>query len=88
MNKADRQRFSNVEASLTKITQEIVDDDKKDDKRLVRVKFVGVTFEPDSYSNGEGQLNDALDHGYKVIRDYPTGAGVVIALGLYKNGAV
>ena len=88
MNKADRQRFSNVEASLTKITQEIVDDDKKDDKRLVRVKFVGVTFEPDSYSSGECQLNDALDHGYKVIRDYPTGAGVVIALGLYKNGAV
>ena len=88
MNKADRQRFSNVEASLTKITEEIVDDSKKSDERLVRVKFVGVTFEPDSYSNGEGQLNDALDRGYKVIRDYPTGAGVVIALGLYKNGAV
>ena len=88
MNKADRQRFSNVEASLTKITEEIVDESKKSDERLVRVKFVGVTFEPDSYSNGEGQLNDALDRGYKVIRDYPTGAGVVIALGLYKNGAV
>ena len=88
MNKADRQRFSNVEASLTKITEEIVDDSKKSDKRLVRVKFVGVTFEPDSSSSGECQLNDALDHGYKVIRDYPTGAGVVIALGLYKNGAV
>ena len=88
MNKADRQRFSNVEASLTKITEEIVEDNKKSDKRLVKVKFVGVIFEPDSYSSGEGQLNDALDNGYKVIRDYPTGAGVVIALGLYKNGAV
>tara|TARA_B100001123_G_scaffold4172_1_gene5519 strand:+ start:843 stop:1109 length:267 start_codon:yes stop_codon:yes gene_type:complete len=88
MNKADRKRFSNVEASLNKITQEIVDDSEKSNKRLVKVRFVGVTFEPDSYSNGENQLNDALDHGYKVIRDYPTGAGVVIALGLYKNGAV
>ena len=88
MNKSDRKRFSNVEASLTKITEEIVEDNKKSDRRLVEVKFVGVTFEPDSYSSGEGQLNDALDHGYKVIRDYPTGAGVVIALGLYKNGAV
>ena len=88
MNKSDRKRFSNVEASLTKITEEIVEANKKSDKRLVKVKFVGVTFEPDSYSSGEGQLNDALDNGYKVIRDYPTGAGVVIALGLYKNGAV
>ena len=88
MNKSDRKRFNNVEASLTKITEEIVEDNKKSDKRLVKVKFVGVTFEPDSYSSGEGQLNDALDNGYKVIRDYPTGAGVVIALGLYKNGAV
>ena len=88
MNKSDRKRFSNVEASLTKITEEIVEDNKKSDKRLVKVKFVGVTFEPDSYSSGEGQLNDALDNGFKVIRDYPTGAGVVIALGLYKNGAV
>ncbi len=69
MNKADRQRFNNVEASLIKITEEIVEDNKKSDKRLVKVKFVGVTFEPDSYSNGEGQLNDALDHGNKVIRE-------------------
>ena len=88
MNKSDRKRFSNVEASLNKITQEIVDDNEKSDKRLIRMRFIGVTFEPDTYSNGEDQLNDALDNGYKVIRDYPTGAGVVIALGLYKNGAV
>ena len=50
MNKADRQRFNNVEASLIKITEEIVEDNKKSDKRLVKVKFVAVTFETDSYS--------------------------------------
>ncbi|MDC0186794.1 hypothetical protein OAJ08_01260 [Candidatus Nitrosopelagicus sp.] len=88
MNKSDRKRFNNVEASLTKITQELTYENEKTDKRLVRMRFVGITFDPDSYSYGEGQLNDALDHGYKMIRDYPTGAGVVIALGLYKNGAV
>ena len=62
MNKSDRKRFSNVEASLTKITEEIVEDNKKSDKRLVKVRFVGVTFEPDSYSNGEDQLNLSLIH--------------------------
>ena len=84
MKKSERQRFREVEARIGQISRNLTEKDE----RLVRVKFVGVTFEPDSYSNGEGQLNDALDHGYKMIRDYPTGAGVVIALGLYKNGAV
>ena len=84
MKKSERQRFKEVEARLGQISKNLT----KNDERLIRVKFVGVTFEPDSYSNGEGQLNDALDHGYRVISEYPTGAGVVIALGLYKNGAV
>ena len=84
MRKSERQRFKEVEARLGQISKNLT----KNDERLIRVKFVGVTFEPDSYSNGEGQLNEALDHGYRVISEYPTGAGVVIALGLYKNGAV
>jgi|TARA_Y100000996_G_scaffold334556_1_gene270959 hypothetical protein len=88
MNKSDRARFTVVEANLSKLTQELIDENQKSDKRLIRVRFVGITFEPDSYSSGENQLNEALDKGYKVMRDYPTGAGVVIALGLYKNGAV
>lgn len=84
MRKSERQRFKEVEARLGQISKNLT----KNDERLIRVKFVGVTFEPDSYSNGEGQLNEALDHGYRVMSEYPTGAGVVIALGLYKNGAV
>ena len=84
MKKSERQRFREVEARLGQISGNLTEKDE----RLVRVKFVGVTFEPDTYSNGEDQLNDALDHGYRVMREYPTGAGVVIALGLYKNGAV
>ena len=84
MKKSERQRFREVEARIGQISHNLTEKDE----RLVRVKFVGVTFEPDSYSNGEGQLNEALDHGYRVMREYPTGAGVVIALGLYKNGAV
>ncbi|MBC8252175.1 MAG: hypothetical protein H8E89_11400 [Candidatus Nitrosopelagicus sp.] len=84
MKKSERQRFREVEARLGQISGNLTEKDE----RLVRVKFVGVTFEPDTYSNGEDQLNEALDHGYRVMREYPTGAGVVIALGLYKNGAV
>ena len=84
MRKSERQRFRDVEARLGQISRNLTEKDE----RLVRVKFVGVTFEPDSYSNGEGQLNDALDHGYRVISEYPTGAGVVIALGLNNNGEV
>jgi len=77
MKKSERQRFREVEARIGQISHNLTEKDE----RLVRVKFVGVTFEPDSYSNGEGQLNDALDHGYKVISEYPTGAGFVKALG-------
>ena len=84
MKKSERQRFREVEARLGQISGNLTEKDE----RLVRVKFVGVTFEPDTYSNGEDQLNEALDHGYRVMSEYPTGAGVVIALGLYKNGAV
>ena len=50
---------------------------------LKDVKFVGVTFDPDSFKKGEEELNKAIEMGYKVIRDYPTLTGVVFSVGLY-----
>ena len=50
---------------------------------LKNVKFVGVTFDPDSFKNGEDELNKAIEMGYKVITDYPTSTGVVFSVGLY-----
>jgi hypothetical protein len=50
---------------------------------LKDVKFVGVTFDPDSFKKGEEELNKAIEMGYKVITDYPTSTGVVFSVGLY-----
>ena len=56
---------------------------KKELKILKDIKFVGVTFDPDSFKNGEDELNKAIEMGYKVITDYPTSTGVVFSVGLY-----
>ena len=56
---------------------------KKEIKTLKDIKFVGVTFDPDSFKNGEDELNKAIEMGYKVITDYPTSTGVVFSVGLY-----
>ena len=52
---------------------------------LKDIKFVGVTFDPDSFKKGENELNKAIEMGYKVITDYPTSTGVVFSVGLYKS---
>ena len=58
---------------------------KKEIKTLKDIKFVGVTFGPDSFKKGENELNKAIEMGYKVITDYPTSTGVVFSVGLYKS---
>ena len=50
---------------------------------LKNIKFLGVTFDPDSFKKGEDELNKAIEMGYKVITDYPTSTGVVFSVGLY-----
>ena len=52
---------------------------------LKDIKFVGVTFDPDSFKKGENELNKAIEMGYKVITDYPTSTGVVFSVGLYNS---
>ena len=56
---------------------------KKENQFLKNIKFVGVTFDPDSFKKGENELNKAIEMGYKVITDYPTSTGVVFSVGLY-----
>ena len=56
---------------------------KQENQILKDIKFVGVTFDPDSFKNGEDELNKAIEMGYKVITDYPTSTGVVFSVGLY-----
>ena len=58
-------------------------ENKNKTPNLKDVKFVGVTFDPDSFKKGEDELNKAIEIGYKVITDYPTSTGVVFSVGLY-----
>ena len=58
-------------------------ENKNKTSHLKDVKFVGVTFDPDSFKKGEDELNKAIEMGYKVITDYPTSTGVVFSVGLY-----
>ena len=50
---------------------------KKPTKKLTKMKFVGVIFEPEKYKTGEAEINDALSNGFEVIRDFQTGSGIV-----------
>ena len=43
---------------------------KQENQILKNIKFVGVTFDPDSFKNGEDELNKAIEMGYKVITNY------------------
>ena len=54
---------------------------KKKARKLTKIKFVGVAFDPQKYKAGETEINDALSEGFEVIRDFETGGGIVIALG-------
>jgi hypothetical protein len=57
----------------------------KDELILSAVKFVGITFDPDSYKKGQDEFNGAIKDGYKIVCDYQTSTGVVYSMGLYKK---
>jgi len=59
---------------------------KKPKRKLTKIKFVGVAFDPLKYKAGEAEINDALSEGYEVIRDFETGGGIVMTLGKWKKG--
>ena len=58
---------------------------KKPIKKLTKMKFVGVIFEPEKYKTGEAEINDALSNGFEVIRDFQTGSGIVVTLGKWEK---
>ena len=58
---------------------------KKKARKLTKIKFVGVAFDPQKYKAGEAEINEALSEGYEVIRDFETGGGIVMALGKWKK---
>ena len=53
-------------------------------KKLKKIKYVGVEFEPSKIEYCEKQVNDALSQGYEPIRDVDTPRGLVLVLGLWQ----
>ena len=53
--------------------------------KMVKMKFVGVAFDPEKYKAGETEINNALSDGFEVIRDFQTGGGIVMALGKWEK---
>ena len=58
---------------------------KRPARKLTKMKFVGVAFDPEKYKAGEAEINEALSDGFEVLRDFETGGGIVIALGKWEN---
>ena len=53
-------------------------------KKLKKIKYVGVEFEPSKIEYCEKQVNDALSQGYEPIRDVDTPRGLILVLGLWQ----
>ena len=73
------------DSRIEKLEKQIKKLKKKPTKKLAKMKFVSVVFEPEKYQTGEAEINDALSEGFEVIRDFETGGGIVMALGKWEN---
>ena len=78
----DKEKNSKIE----KIEKDIRLLKKRKTRKLTKMKFVGVIFDPEKYKDGEAEINDALSDGFEVIRDFETGGGIVLALGKWEKG--
>ena len=72
-------------SKIEKIEKDIKLLKKKKPRKLTKIKFVGVAFNPEKYKTGETEINDALSEGFEVIRDFQTGGGIVMALGKWEK---
>ena len=77
-------RIEKSEKLIKSLRQRIRDKNSKKNE-LKAVKFIGVEFDPDTYKNGEDEVNDYLNKGFQFVRDYQTASGLVIALGRFEK---
>ena len=77
----DKEKNSKIE----KMEKDIKLLKKKKARKLTKIKFVGVVFDPEKYKAGETEINDALSEGFEVIRDFETGGGIVMTLGKWEK---
>ena len=72
-------------SKIEKLEKDIKKLKKRQPRKLTKMKFVGVAFDPKKYKTGEAEINEALSDGFEVLRDFETGGGIVIALGKWEN---
>ena len=77
----EKEKYSKIE----KMEKDIRLLKKKKARKLTKIKFVGVAFDPQKYKAGEAEINDALSEGFEVIRDFETGGGIVMTLGKWEK---
>ena len=78
-------KIKELEKCIDKQGKEIRKLKKKQARKLIAMKFVGVIFDPRKFKIGEAEINDALSDGFEVIRDFETGGGIVMTLGKWKK---
>ena len=81
MEKENDSKIKELEKCIDRQGKDIKKLKKKQSRKMIAMKFVGVIFDPEKFKTGEAEINDALSDGFEVIRDFETGGGIVMALG-------
>ena len=85
MEKENNSKIEKLEKCVIRQGKDIRELKKAPKTKMVKMKFVGVAFDPEKYKSGETEINDALSDGFEVIRDFQTGGGIVMALGKWEK---
>ena len=72
-----------IDAHTKKLDKFLKKKPKRD--KLTRIKYIGVLFDEKKCKKGEEEINTALDEGYEVMRDFETGAGIVVCLAKWEK---
>ena len=81
MEKESNTKIEKLEKFVLRQEKDIRELKKRPTSKMVKMKFVGVIFDPEKFKDGEAEINDALADGFEVIQDFQTGGGIVMALG-------
>ena len=81
MEKENDSKIKELEKCIDRQGKDIKKLKKKQARKMIAMKFVGVIFDPEKFKTGEAEINDALSDGFEVIRDFETGGGIVMAMG-------
>ena len=85
MEKENESKIKELEKCIKNQSKDIKRLKKKQGRKMIRIKFVGVIFDPNKFKNGQTEVNDALSDGFEVIRDFETAGGIVMALGKWEK---